>query len=201
MKVLHATLIAEKNKLATTSSWLPLIKVEISPEVTLLIVPNPAPIVFDSETYEPFPVEVGEVQQDTKGGLNDVQVILSNVDRTVTAFLETYEVRGRRVLVKYVNTSKLDDPSVFALEEIYEINGAAVQERTATFVLGHEQVLSHRVPAGRFQRDNCRWIYKTRQCGYTGTMVTCDQILNGPNGCRAHNNVPRFGGFPLLPKV
>jgi len=37
---------------------------------------------------------------------------------------------------------------------------------------------------------------------FSGTndgQPTCDYTLDGPNGCRAHHNTLRFGGFPALP--
>jgi phage-related protein len=33
----------------------------------------------------------------------------------------------------------------------------------------------------------------------TGGLATCDYTLDGPNGCRAHNNTINFGGFPSIP--
>ncbi len=30
----------------------------------------------------------------------------------------------------------------------------------------------------------------------TGGLVTCDHTLDGPNGCRIHENTRRFGGAP-----
>ncbi|MGH8597285.1 MAG: hypothetical protein ACREXT_11570 [Gammaproteobacteria bacterium] len=201
MRTLHPTLIAEKNKLATGSAWLPLIQVEVSSTLTLYLVPNPSSVTFDSQVYDPFPVTVDMVEQDTRGGLGDVLLAVSNVGRTVGAYVEANDLRGKRVQILYVNSSKLDDPTAYAVKEIYEINAINVDEKVVKFVLGHERVLSQKVPAGRHQRDNCRWIYKSVECGYSGTMANCDKILNGVNGCRAHLNVPRFGGFPLMPKT
>lgn len=34
---------------------------------------------------------------------------------------------------------------------------------------------------------------------YNVQKPTCDKILEGPNGCRAHNNVARIGAFPGIP--
>ncbi len=42
----------------------------------------------------------------------------------------------------------------------------------------------------------CIWKYKSTQCGYTGALATCTRTLDGTNGCEAHNNQVRFGGFP-----
>jgi len=34
----------------------------------------------------------------------------------------------------------------------------------------------------------------------SGGLATCDLTLEGPNGCRAHNNTRNFGGFPAIPE-
>jgi len=34
---------------------------------------------------------------------------------------------------------------------------------------------------------------------YNVTKPTCEKTLEGPNGCRAHSNQNRFGGFPGIP--
>lgn len=36
---------------------------------------------------------------------------------------------------------------------------------------------------------------------YTVNKPTCDKVLEGGNGCRAHKNQGRFGGFPALPAI
>ncbi len=71
----------------------------------------------------------------------------------------------------------------------------------------------------RFKGDECGWTYTdgSKGDGYSfdyyekknaaGTVIkeyplvksdTCDHTLNGANGCQAHNNSLRFGGFPTL---
>lgn len=201
MKSLTSALIAESNKLADTGAWLALVSVDIADGTILRLTPNPAGITFDGVTYQPWPMQIDQVQQDSRGGLPDVTVTLSNVTREISAYLEVNDVRGRRVTLQYVHSANLADATAIAVDERYEITAVRVRAEVATFVLGHERMESHIFPGGRFLRDHCRWIYKSAECGYAGSLATCDKILEGANGCRAHTNIPRFGGFPLLPGV
>jgi len=202
VRSLVSALITEKNKLATTSAWKPLVKVEIQDSDTLRFTPNPTSITFDGETYEPRMVTIDQVQLDSRGGQASVRVTVGNVGREVSAYLEAVEMRGARVTIRYVNSANLADATAVVLEERYEILGIQVQGAKAViFTLGREQIASTLLPSARFNRDYCRWIYKSVQCGYGGALASCDHILEGANGCRAHGNMPSFGGFPLLTNI
>lgn len=202
MKTITAALTTEKNKLDSASAWLPLVTVEVSPSEILRLVPNPTNVTFRGETYVAFGLEIDEITQDAKGGLHDVRVSVSNVTREIGSYVEFNELRGARVEILYVNSANLADPDAVVAEERYEIMSIQVKgAQFVSFTLGHDRISQHQFPSGRFFRDNCRWIYKSVECGYSGGLASCDKILEGTNGCRAHANVPRFGGFPLLTPV
>jgi phage-related protein len=201
MRTLTAQLLVEKDKISTTSAWLYLIQLVVNPSLTKYYVPNPVAVTFNSITYSPFPARVDVVKADTKGGVPEVRVQVANVDRTVSTYLEANDLRGNRVTLLAINTANLGDPLATAFLEDYEITDIDVTQEWATFALGHERLLTHRFPGGRFLRDNCRWIYKSVECGYVGALPTCDKILEGGNGCRAHTNVPRFGAFIGIPSI
>lgn len=268
MKALPAALITEKNKLDTAAAWLTLLQLYLPDGTVLYLVPNPAAISFDGQSYQPFPCKVESVKTDSRGGLADVQVSVANVDRTIGAYAEQQDLRGATVRLIIVNSANLADPSAVAADEEYEITEINITEEWVGFRLGHQRLLQQRFPSGRFLRDNCRWIYKTASCGYadgftgpgtvsstgitvngastdftkrfkTGDSITaagqarvvnvvtsdtlmtvtvapspvwsgaaytvtkpsCDKILEGNNGCRAHSNQTRFGAFPGIPAV
>lgn len=201
MKTITAALIAESNQLASPGAWLALLSVDVADGTILRLTPHPTSITFDGVLYVSWPMEIDQVQQDSRGGLPDVTVALSNVTREISAYLEVHDVRGRRVTIQYVHSDNLADPTAIAIDERYEITAVRLRQDVATFVLGHERMEAHVFPGGRFLRDHCRWIYKSTECGYAGALATCDKILEGGNGCRAHSNIPRYGGFPLLPGV
>lgn len=202
MRSITANLITEKNKLASASAWIALLTVEINASTTLRLAANPTNVVFRGDTYNSFGLEIDEVTQDAKGGLHDLSVSVSNVTREISAYVELYDLRGARVMIQYVHSANLADDEAVVLEERYEIMSIHVKGSTfVTFRLGHDRISQHQFPSGRFLRDSCRWVYKSVQCGYAGGLAACDKILEGPNGCRAHANVARFGAFPLLTPV
>lgn len=43
---------------------------------------------------------------------------------------------------------------------------------------------------------DCQFQYRSKLCGYSGPLPTCDYTLWGPNGCARHNNIERYGGKP-----
>ena len=65
-----------------------------------------------------------------------------------------------------------------------------------TFTLGVENPLSRRCPRRVQFKESCSWLYKSEECGYTGSMTECDYTMTGSKGCRIHNNSRRYGGFP-----
>lgn len=201
MRTLTSALKTEKNKLASASAWLTLVQVEINATTTIYLVANPASIVFDGNTYSPFPLELRTVASDSRGGLPDVEILVSNVDQQISTYVEANDLRGKRMRLIGVNSDNLADPAATVFDEQYEISEILVSEEVVTFRIGHSRLLEQRFPARRFLRDNCQWLYKGTECGYVGALATCDKQLEGSNGCRVHANVVRFGAFPGLPSV
>ena len=187
MKTLVPALVAEKNTLSTTSAWLILLQVSLPDGTTLYLVPNPSVITFDGQAYTPFACTIDSVKTDSKGGLADVMVAVSNVDRTMSAYVETQELRGAPVRVLIVNSLNLADPSALAADEEYQIGEIVITQDWVTFRLGHQRFLQQRFPNGRFLRDNCRWIYKTTECGFIdgvtgpGTISSSSVTITGVN--------------------
>jgi phage-related protein len=82
------------------------------------------------------------------------------------------------------------------VEEMVYVMGAKIAGYTVEFRLGARNPLGINFPARMQWKDRCAWQYKGAECGYTGALPTCDFSLQGDNGCAAHNNTRRFGGFP-----
>jgi lambda family phage minor tail protein L len=178
------------------------VTVYVNSTTTVRLVPNATAVVFRGHTYTPAALRIEKVSQDGKGGLHEVDISISNVTREVGAFVELNEMRGVRVELCYVNSANLADDDAAVLEERYEIASVQIKgSQFVTFHLGHDRINQHQFPGGRFLRDHCRWIYKSPECGYVGGLPSCEKILEGPNGCRAHVNVWRYGGFPLMTPV
>jgi lambda family phage minor tail protein L len=195
---LTANQITQKNLLQATSPWLALFDVEIETGTTLYLTPNPASVAYGGNTYVPFAMEYALSQEDAQGQLGEMKISIQNVTREFAAYMETHTgLRGVRVIYREVHSAYLADPP--AREEEYEVTASQlIGQQWAEFTLGHERTLTHQIPGRRFYRDACTWTYKSAQCGYVGPLGTCSKTLEGPNGCRVHHNVERFGGFPQM---
>jgi phage-related protein len=102
---------------------------------------------------------------------------------------------GFLVKLTIINAAALDDPPEF--EHEYETLSAKATGYVVEFGLGAENDTLRQFPRHRQRRDFCRFRYKDGStCGYTGPLPSCDYTLQGPNGCAAHLNTIRFGGFP-----
>lgn len=186
MKSIHASLITESNKLQSPNAWLTLIQAQTAPSTTVYLVGNPADVVLGGQTYTKFPVIVTDILSDTKGGLPESELQISNVTREMSAYVEQNELRGNRVRLLGVNTGQLDDPSKTVFDEEYEIQSYAVTQQFVAFRLGHQRLLDQRFPARRALRDNCQWLYKSAECAFVdnthlgwGTVTSSGVTITG----------------------
>jgi hypothetical protein len=85
------------------------------------------------------------------------------------------------------------------VQEYFSIVQATADNYVANWTLGAENALTKQFPRGTQRRDFCRWVYRdANTCRYNGGLASCDHTKNGPLGCKAHNNVINFGGYPNL---
>lgn len=199
MQDLNVNLIPEKNALTGTGALLYLIEAHFGPTI-LYLTPNPTPIVFDGNTYAPFPAEPDTMRVDARGGLSPMSFQFSVISREVVSYLEEGDLNGSPIMLRIVHSSYLNDPTAVVVQEQYEITDAQIaNDMFVKISCGHDRLLSHQIPGRRFLRDVCGHRYKhPDECGYTGTMPSCSKRLEGSLGCRAHNNVERFGGWTTL---
>lgn len=197
MKTIAPSLKKQKNKLHITAPWVYLFIVQVSATDAMYITNHSESIGYDGHTYKPFPVEVGEITEDSKGNLESVTLSISNVNRMVMAYMEQHDaLQGKDVWMFIVNRV---DPTQCINLGVYQIVEASADSNVATFVLGHYNFFALKFPRNRYIRGRCRWVYKSTECGYVGGLATCDKTLGETDGCRVHNNEQRFGGFPSIP--
>lgn len=111
--------------------------------------------------------------------------------------LETYDgIVGSNVILRVVNSDLLDQPAEF--EETLTVMGSSAPGWDVNFTLGSENPLALRFPFNVQYRNRCPYRYKGERCGYDGALPSCDYTLDGANGCRVHNNIANYGGFPAL---
>jgi phage-related protein len=198
----------EKAKIASAEPWILLAKIDFdgTPEGTLLAARYPEDVVFQGETYGKSNFKLEPVTETSKGELQVARLMVSNVSRYAQSLLEQFRGGlGATVTIYVVNTAHLDGEPDLALE--FVITGASADDTWATITLGAPSPLKRKFPRGQYLKNHCRHVYSTPAlqasldpraipCGYQGALATCDLTLDGANGCRAHDNSERFGGFP-----
>lgn len=107
MKQFPYSLIAEKNVLQSQNPWVTLIQIDLTDSILLSITDNHESVSYDGVTYSPVPFKIEPASTGTKGELESVNVSLSNVNRALSAFFETYDLRARRVQLIGVNRNML----------------------------------------------------------------------------------------------
>lgn len=196
----------DKGKLASDVVYLALLELDILDETTkevtetLRFVQNDEDYVYRGETYlrAGFDFSISRTQAELPS------VSLSVADPTQEIQARMHANNGGvdfpiRLII--ASTASPDTPE---LEEAFVIiaSSASSDSYMVEFTLGAENPLTLRWPVRLQFRNRCPWRYKGTECGYTGSMPSCDFTLTGANGCGAHDNELRFGGFPgIVPRT
>ena len=67
-------------------------------------------IVYDLETYTRFPIMHEFTGENNQGRIDQVKVRLANVSRLIQLYLEQYDFRGKKVIIRTVWANQLADP-------------------------------------------------------------------------------------------
>ncbi len=186
----------EKNKSANSPIYLYTIHAYNGAD-SLHLAEYDADITFNAITYQKFPIKHDEIAENSGGEIDTVHVSVSNVNRLIQTYLEQYDFRGKKVTIKLVWKDKLDDPDAF-MDFVFYIDTYTASEQSVDFTLSSKfDVLSVELPFGRYNRNYCRWKFKSIECGYVGAQVSCDKRRVT---CRdVMENILRYGGFPSIP--
>lgn len=190
----------EKNRLSSDVPFLVCLNIEvIDPSTlrlveTLRLVRNTESISYNGFEYQAILFDM-EIKQEA-GAQNPVSLTITDFTKAVQGRMQAYGGGvGFSVTIMVVNAGALSQPP--EITETFEVMGASASDYVATFELGVENALGHVFPRRRQMRDFCQSRYKEAgTCGYVGNMPTCDMTLQGSNGCAAHGNTIRFGGYP-----
>lgn len=176
------------------------------------LVRNTDDVDYQGETYTAFNFDL-EMQQETSSGeLPSVNLRVSNVSRILEGLLSQYEGGvGALVNLHVLNTSNLEgDPE---LSTQFTVVNSAADADFISFSLGADSPMRKNFPKFIYLANHCRFVYNSpalagaksplgKMCGYLPAggehMPTCDKTFDGINGCKAHGNQKRFGGFPNL---
>jgi phage-related protein len=193
--------VIEKNRLSSDVPWLICLDIDVIDPAsmavveTMRLVRNTEAITFNGFDYVPsnFDIEL----KSSSGEQQTVSVSINDYSLAIQKRMQDYGGGvGFKVSVMVVNAGNLAQPP--EIIEYFEVVGASSNNYACSFTLGAENNLTKTFPRRRQMRDFCQWRYKSAECGYTGSVPTCDLSLQGPNGCATHDNVVRFGAYPGL---
>lgn len=170
-----------------------------------------------SITYVPFPMSIEPIGSNISFEIMDMTVAVSNINKVVGNAIQTANgLRGNRLYHMKVFNDLLSDKS-YCIKEVMYIDSITISPTEVSFKLESKfNIIDVEIPLRMYYRDFCGFTYKSPECGYgfdyyIGAGVNasgqyplasednCDHTLRGPNGCLAHDNTCRFGGFMVIP--
>ena len=194
---LSAAAILEKNKLVSDGPWLILLQLDLA-SGTVRYVRNNRNIIWPDggNEWTALGFEIDGWDESGKGEITQLTLRLSNVDRVAGGYLEAEDgAIGTIATIRIIHFDHLDLTDA-EIEAEYEIVKAKADAHWVTITLGLVNPMLQRFPKHRYLANYCRWVFKSTECGYTGSETTCDRTLSD---CEDRDNTKRFGGFIGIP--
>lgn len=201
---LSAASAIDRSRLSSSTAWLILLKLEIAdPNTrqtveTVHLVANDEDITFDGNLYTAanFVINIDQGQNQAPS----VTLVAQDQTGMIERKIEDYAGGVMsQVVMMVVNSDRLEhEPEI---ENTFDVVSSSAKDGVVSFELGSENPLTIQFPKHTQMKDRCSWRYKGYGCEYAGPMGSCDYTLDGPNGCRAHDNVERFRGLPGLVRM
>lgn len=197
MKNIPLALRQAKNVFGQNSPWLMLLKLTLpAPNNTVFrIVPNTEDIVFGSQTYTAFPVEIDLPNESSKGEIPSITLRVSNITRILQGHLEALNgASGTTCELVIVNSALLTE-NYAELTTEFEVLSSSYNSQWITLKCGASNPLRKRFPLDKYFANHCTWQFKGAECSYVGIDTSCDRTLKA---CKLKANTARFGGSPGL---
>ncbi len=183
------------------------------------------PVVWQGNTYAAVPVQAEGFEWNGRGLLPRPKIQIANVLGTITALLLTYgdlvgcKVTRKRTLAKFLDaanfasgTNPTADPTAEFPDDIFYIEQRTVENRNLVeFQLAAAfDFEGMELPRRAIVQNVCSWIYRSAECGYTGTAYfdtndnpvgsaaqdVCGKRLSSCQVRFGANNPLPYGGFP-----
>lgn len=195
MKTLDSDFILEKNKKENAPIFLYIIY-DYDGNTDLYLAEYDSDVVFDGQTYTRFPITHNFISESSSGQISKVTISLCNVSRLIQGYLESYDFRGKKVLIRMVWANLLSDVSA-KIDWTFYVDKYSADEKNVSFELSEKfDILDISLPYRLYNRNYCSWKFKSSECGYAGAETECNRTLQR---CKELSNRVRFGGFPSIP--
>ena len=178
-------------------------------------------VTTSTTLYTAVPLKRDGISTNTQGEISSISVSIPNTDRAIESLIQTRNyLRGCQVYVVSMFAKHLPansgadaanyigvDPDYRSnMKEKYFIDSTVSTDEAVTFVCKSKFDIRHIVVPNRTFSPECQWALKGTYVGSecdpdlainTASYPSCDGSLID---CRTRNNVPRYGGFPSIPR-
>ena len=155
-----------------------------------------ANVTYDGVTYLRFVIEHESIDENVGGDIDAVELKIGNADRTISAYIQSYNWRGKKVSIKQVWRDELADTSAYD-EDIYFIDNFTMDAGSVVFTLTSSfDIMEIQLPLRSYNRSYCPWVFKGTECKYAGGESECDRSWKR---CGVLANRLNFGGMPSVP--
>jgi lambda family phage minor tail protein L len=177
-----------------------------------------APIVWQSNTYQPWPVMAEGFEVSTRGTLPRPTIRIANVTGMISAAVMELDdlvgakVTRRRTFAQFLDGQPGADPDQHLADDIYFIERKVSENKTLIqFELASAMDLEGvQLPFRVITINSCSWKYRGAGCGYAGSSyfdvhdepvgsLALDVCSKKVSGCKARfgaRGVLPYGGFP-----
>ncbi len=200
---LSAVAIQEKNKLTSSTTWLIMLEITIPGVGTpVRVVKNNENISWAGSTWYAYPFELDEIVEESKGEVPQITIRVGNVDRVMDGYMQDYDsyckTNGFSPITcnLYVVNSSNTGSSTPEVTHTFDLKQVKSDPFWCHFILGSGNLWNRRAPLNRIWKNQCRWVFKSTECGYAGATTTCDKTLYACRNMGGGSNSIRFGGFP-----
>jgi len=176
MRTIPASLIVEKNKIATGSAWLWTLAVTFANKSPIRFVKNTEDITYPigEDLYTAMGFSIDVIKDDKSGTIENLVLKFPNVLGTLEPYLEELEgAVGSLVTLQLINSAYLSETPAFSRS--FEIIFTEADANIVTAILGAPNPIMRRFPLYFYRASHCSWRFNfststdSVECNYTRT--------------------------------
>jgi len=140
--------------------------------------------------------EVAEMQG--ADGAHTMNISMGDTSDTLWNFSQALDgFRGLTVTLSIAQVNEEDENFIHIfppeMSVDYTVRYTATDRTNFTFSLSTNAPFSRQYPQRRMFKTQCRWVFKSPECGYRGNASSCAHTIAA---CQSLSNIDRIGCFP-----
>lgn len=193
MLSLPTTVVEQLNTMNQTDPWILLLDLYLGDAGGWVYVArNNEAIEFNGKTYYPVEFNITTATTTADGSIPTITLSIANETKILQGYVEEYEgLRGGSAVLRLIYAGNLS-ANTEALNLSFSILSVVADEHLIALNLGTANLLTRKVPTDIYLAHNCRFKFKSIECGYSGAGSTCNKTYGE---CQNYNNALRFGGY------